>query len=94
MLGRIDVRVHFGNATQNQAYELFQKFYPSLEKSESHALASSFASRVPDMKFSMAHLQGFLMGHKRNPEDAVRLVDKWVTSHNDTTSDSSTTSKD
>ncbi|KAI7855617.1 BCS1 N terminal-domain-containing protein [Circinella umbellata] len=92
--GRIDVRVHFGNATQNQAYELFQKFYPSLKEDESHALASSFASKVPDMKFSMAHLQGFLMGHKRNPEDAVRLVTKWVTSHNDTTNDSSTTSKD
>ncbi|KAI9268082.1 P-loop containing nucleoside triphosphate hydrolase protein [Phascolomyces articulosus] len=91
--GRIDVRVHFGNATQNQAYELFQKFYPSLTPDRSHALASSFAAQVPDMRFSMAHLQGFLMGHKRNPSEAVHLVSKWVRSHdNDSkSSDSSTT---
>ncbi|KAI9492142.1 BCS1 N terminal-domain-containing protein [Zychaea mexicana] len=94
--GRIDVRVHFGNATQNQAYELFQKFYPSLTPDRSHALATSFAAQVPDMQFSMAHLQGFLMGHKQSPEDAVRLVPNWVTSHNDnaTNNDSSTTDKD
>ncbi|KAI8145593.1 P-loop containing nucleoside triphosphate hydrolase protein [Fennellomyces sp. T-0311] len=93
--GRIDVRVHFGNATQSQAYELFQKFYPSLTPDQSNAMATAFASQVPDMRFSMAHVQGFLMSHKQNPEKAVETVSQWVSSHDSNSSnDSSTTDKE
>ncbi|KAI9485799.1 MAG: P-loop containing nucleoside triphosphate hydrolase protein [Benjaminiella poitrasii] len=78
--GRIDVRVHFGNATRKQADELFRKFYPSLLESYSE-LPALFASKIPEETFSMAHLQGFLMGHKQQPEEAVKMVDKWIESH-------------
>ncbi|KAG2197708.1 hypothetical protein INT47_007942 [Mucor saturninus] len=89
--GRIDVRVHFGNATKRQAQELFHKFYPGLPvKSE---LPSMFASKIPEETFSMAHLQGFLMGHKQQPESAVQLVDDWIVSHQNGKADDSTEDK-
>ncbi|KAI9032894.1 mitochondrial chaperone BCS1 [Phycomyces nitens] len=81
--GRIDVRVHFENATQEQARELFTKFYPGLTDTESQELSKMFAARIPNLKFSMAHLQGFLMGHKGLPLRAVEQVNEWVESHND-----------
>lgn len=86
--GRIDVRIHFGNATKRQAHELFTKFYPGL--SESSELPSLFASKIPEETFSMAHLQGFLMGHKQRPEEAVQLVDTWIESHKKGNADDST----
>lgn len=89
--GRIDVRVHFGNATKGQAYELFTKFYPNLPEKDSHRLASAFAAKVPDHQFSMAHLQGFLMGHKQSPAEAVDQIDAWIQSHQNKSADSSTT---
>lgn len=79
--GRIDVRVHFGNATQSQAAELFGKFYPDLEATKAQQLASEFAAQIPDKVFSMAHLQGFLMGHKGDPEASVREIGDWVKNH-------------
>jgi chaperone BCS1 len=89
--GRIDVRIHFGNATKRQAHELFTKFYPNLEKKSD--LPSSFAAKIPEETFSMAHLQGFLMGHKQNPKDAVDLVDNWIESHQKGNADDSTEDK-
>lgn len=77
--GRIDVRVHFGHATRRQAHELFSKFYPSLPQDSE--LPSKFAKKIPEDMFSMAHLQGFLMGYKQRPEEAVKLVDEWVETH-------------
>ncbi|KAI8882502.1 hypothetical protein K501DRAFT_251249 [Backusella circina FSU 941] len=77
--GRIDVRVHFGHATQLQAAELFTKFYPNI--SQDSELACSFADKIPENTFSMAHLQGFLMGHKKQPKEAVDSVEAWIESH-------------
>ncbi|KAI8378422.1 P-loop containing nucleoside triphosphate hydrolase protein, partial [Blakeslea trispora] len=77
--GRIDVRIHFGHATRNQAHELFTKFYPGLPSDSK--LPLKFASKIPENTFSMAHLQGFLMGHKQRPEEAVKHVAHWIDSH-------------
>ncbi|KAG2203195.1 hypothetical protein INT46_006708 [Mucor plumbeus] len=86
--GRIDVRIHFGNATRSQAQELFIKFYPSLP--ENSDLPLLFASKIPENSFSMAHLQGFLMGHKQRPAEAVNLVNNWIVSHKKGKADDST----
>ncbi|KAI8092164.1 P-loop containing nucleoside triphosphate hydrolase protein [Gilbertella persicaria] len=86
--GRIDVRIHFGHATRNQAHELFTKFYPGLPRDST--LPSEFASKVPENTFSMAHLQGFLMGHKQKPKEAVELVSNWIESHEKGSNDAST----
>lgn len=89
--GRIDVRIHFGNATKRQAHELFTKFYPNLEQNSN--LPSDFAAKIPENTFSMAHLQGFLMGHKQKPREAVNLVDNWIESHQKGGADDSTEEK-
>lgn len=89
--GRIDVRVHFGHATQRQAHELFSKFYPALP--DNSDLPSKFAKKIPENTFSMAHLQGFLMGYKQNPAEAVKLVDDWILAHQKGDVDNSTDSK-
>lgn len=88
--GRIDVRIHFGHATRRQAHELFTKFYPNLPQDSD--LPSLFASKIPENAFSMAHLQGFLMGHKQRPSEAVKLVDEWIESHQKGKADDSTES--
>ncbi|KAG0259261.1 hypothetical protein DFQ27_004168 [Actinomortierella ambigua] len=41
-------------------------------------LASKFAEAVPDQMFSIAQLQGFLMGYKKSPELAVQHVGRFV----------------
>ncbi|KAF9571241.1 hypothetical protein EC968_000837 [Mortierella alpina] len=41
-------------------------------------LAAQFASAVPDRTFSIAQLQGFLMGYKKAPEMAVSHVHEFV----------------
>jgi len=44
------------------------------------ALASQFASKIPTHTFSTAELQGYLLLHKKAPEDAVGGVEEWVQS--------------
>ncbi|KAL1914839.1 uncharacterized protein VTP21DRAFT_7931 [Calcarisporiella thermophila] len=75
--GRIDVRIHFTNATSTQAGALFRRFYPELPDP---LLADTFAEKIPDEKFSMASLQGYLMNFKQNPRVAVEAVEEWVKS--------------
>ncbi|KAG0244817.1 hypothetical protein BGW41_006375 [Actinomortierella wolfii] len=41
-------------------------------------LASKFAEAVPDQTFSIAQLQGFLMGYKKSPELAVQHIGRFV----------------
>ncbi|KZT21605.1 P-loop containing nucleoside triphosphate hydrolase protein [Neolentinus lepideus HHB14362 ss-1] len=40
--------------------------------------ASCFAGTIPDREFSMASLQGYLMGYKQQPCNAVRHAPAWV----------------
>jgi mitochondrial chaperone BCS1 len=41
-------------------------------------LAPEFASEIPDREFSMASLQGYLMGYKTRPQEAVKHVREWM----------------
>src|SRR5262249_15003026 len=65
--GRADVKLHFGNATGEQAGRLYERFFPG----HGH-LAAGFARRIEAGEYSMATLQDFLMLHRRDPEEAVR----------------------
>ncbi|KAI9304515.1 P-loop containing nucleoside triphosphate hydrolase protein [Cunninghamella echinulata] len=89
--GRIDIKIHFGNASKEQASELFTKFFSYLQDDYLHNLAKQFSSKIPNHQFSMAHLQGYLMTHKRTPEEAVQKVDEWVNKHMQNNGASSTT---
>ncbi|KAI8583676.1 hypothetical protein K450DRAFT_222254 [Umbelopsis ramanniana AG] len=79
--GRIDVRILFENATQAQAAELFRKFYPRIPEIEAAMMSKEFSSSIPDRQFSMAHLQGYLMGQKNDPVAAVTGITEWVQRH-------------
>jgi mitochondrial chaperone BCS1 len=79
--GRIDVRILFENATQAQAAELFRKFYPRIPELDVAMMSKEFSSCIPDRKFSMAHLQGYLMGQKNDPVAAVTGITEWVQRH-------------
>lgn len=50
---------------------------PSRE--EIHTLAEEFASKIPDHRFSIAQLQGYLLCSKRDPRGAVTLLGEWLT---------------
>ncbi|KAF3937332.1 hypothetical protein ABW19_dt0203217 [Dactylella cylindrospora] len=41
-------------------------------------LAHEFASRVPSDKFTPAEIQGYLLTHKSDPEEALECVDDWL----------------
>lgn len=74
--GRADVRLFIGDATADQARRLFERFFP-----DRLDLAEEFACRVGQRKLSMAALQDYLMGHRRDPEGAVRGWKESATLH-------------
>ncbi|KAK8907028.1 hypothetical protein QC760_004297 [Botrytis cinerea] len=41
-------------------------------------LAKLFSEKVPEAKFSPAEIQGYLLKHKRNAENAVEGAEKWL----------------
>ncbi|KAG5647856.1 hypothetical protein DXG03_007780 [Asterophora parasitica] len=51
---------------------------PKLSRPQVLQLAARFADAIPDRRFSMASLQGYLMGYKTRPFDAVKDVTSWV----------------
>ncbi|KAG0045446.1 hypothetical protein BGZ83_009345 [Gryganskiella cystojenkinii] len=51
---------------------------PRLTREGTLALAARFAAAIPDQTYSIAQLQGFLMGYKKTPELAVQHVDEFV----------------
>lgn len=77
--GRIDRRFEFGNATQEQARQLFLRWYaptqgtsPQIEEQ-----AQAFAREVPPNHVSVASLQGFLLGCIDDPHKAIQEVAAW-----------------
>ncbi|KAF9346720.1 hypothetical protein BGX26_001761 [Mortierella sp. AD094] len=51
---------------------------PTLSAEQTEILATQFAKVIPDRTFSIAQLQGFLMGYKKTPELAVKHVEEFV----------------
>ena len=54
------------------AYEL------DIPMDEMDSIASKFASRIPELSFSPAEIQGFLLKRKKSPRKALDDVDAWV----------------
>ncbi|KAF7325522.1 hypothetical protein MKEN_00401300 [Mycena kentingensis (nom. inval.)] len=127
--GRIDHKVQYELATEEQARALFMRFFPpvrfpqlavpagtvnvkgvekeragvdaledsSLEQTVSappgehqaasdatspstvlDTFATAFAAQLPQNEFSTAELQGYLQGHKADPEGAIMSVQGWI----------------
>ncbi|KIL64338.1 hypothetical protein M378DRAFT_78421 [Amanita muscaria Koide BX008] len=52
----------------------------STSNEEIDRLGVEFASHIPDDEFTTAELQGYLLLHRKDPEDAVKNVEKWMES--------------
>lgn len=84
--GRIDKQIHVGNASRAVAGDIFKRFYTedSTEQDVLNAnariaeLAAEFAGKIPDLKFTPAEIQGFLIPLSDTPEKAIGDADKWV----------------
>lgn len=61
--GRADVKVEIGNATKEQAYKMFERFFPN------SGLATKFAEGVKE-NTSMAEIQNHLMTYRDNCQKA------------------------
>ncbi|KAF8934312.1 hypothetical protein BGZ47_010428 [Haplosporangium gracile] len=51
---------------------------PGRPREEIERMAAQFSKVIPDQQFSIAQLQGFLMGYKKTPELAIKHVDEFV----------------
>ncbi|KAF7303960.1 Mitochondrial chaperone BCS1 [Mycena indigotica] len=91
--GRIDMQIKYNLATAEQLQDVFHRFYPSADKTgpdlpkmafrpgpgiDVDALAEAFAQAIPQGKYSLAQIQGFLLGFKQDPAGAVRDVGTWA----------------
>jgi chaperone BCS1 len=63
--GRIDYQVEIKNADKDQVRKLFDRFYSGWRIEPE--LRNRFIATIPNYKYSMAKIQGFLMRHKNNP---------------------------
>ncbi|KAJ3773269.1 P-loop containing nucleoside triphosphate hydrolase protein [Lentinula raphanica] len=97
--GRIDRKIPYYLATQEQAATLFMHFFPpaSAPSINPHSkalengildrvthenqiiqLSKTFASHIPSNEFSIADLQGYLLGYKDQPERAAVEFSAWA----------------
>ncbi|KAF9450990.1 P-loop containing nucleoside triphosphate hydrolase protein [Macrolepiota fuliginosa MF-IS2] len=91
--GRIDMKIEYHHAVRQQAVALYKRFFPISHCTPESAkagisdedkasiidsLANGFAERVPEMTFTAAELQGFLLTCKFKPEKAVNEVKEWA----------------
>lgn len=88
--GRIDIVIRFTYADRAMIQELFFSIYRASNDSEPNsdndkdkttAIATEFASHVPEGKFTAAEIQGYLLQHKGGPEGAVNGIEAWVRNH-------------
>ncbi|PKS10121.1 hypothetical protein jhhlp_001871 [Lomentospora prolificans] len=90
--GRIDQMIYLGNISRASAEEMFLRMYaPSKSDTEVGLLgnkytvqelgklATKFSTQLPEERFTPAQIQGFLLGHKEEPHEAVAEIGKWVT---------------
>ncbi|KAF8695643.1 P-loop containing nucleoside triphosphate hydrolase protein, partial [Rhizoctonia solani] len=79
--GRMDVKIEYSHATRWQAEQLFRLFYPAEPNSEKEIMdnyAKEYADTIPPGKFSVAHLQGYLMRYKGQPKEAAKGAKEWI----------------
>lgn len=88
--GRIDKKVYLGNISQRSAELMFLRMYnPRLTATptdEKHLdrdeplkeLALDFSKQIPELEFSPALLQGYLLNYRDNPAAAITGLPAWV----------------
>ncbi|KAI9691364.1 MAG: hypothetical protein M1820_009701 [Bogoriella megaspora] len=83
--GRVDERVHFGNASKEVVVKLFKRVFSQPSSSNLRhspqgiaTLSTEFAAIVPDLAFTPAEVQGYLLQYRDDPVEAVAAAEDWV----------------
>ncbi|KAJ6003071.1 hypothetical protein N7451_005618 [Penicillium sp. IBT 35674x] len=89
--GRVDIHIRFELPSQEELRNLFLSIYSDVSQSMTapteqgnvqtkglNELAGHFAGRLPEGRFSLAEVQGFLLRYKRQPDEACDNVSSWV----------------
>lgn len=86
--GRCDHHVLMGNAVPEVAAALFKQVYTDIDGKPVHGiissgqtieqLASAFGSKMPTNALSPAEVQGFLLGNRDDPMEALARFDVWT----------------
>lgn len=72
--GRIDQIFEISYASKYQLERLCYRFFKNDE------IAKNFASLVPEFKFSMSMIQGYLLKYRRNPEKILDCINEIIES--------------
>lgn len=89
--GRVDIHIRFELPSHEELRDLFLSMYSDVyqnavvplgdkkrETGRLHDLAVRFAGCLPEKRFSIADVQGYLLRYKRQPEEACGNVRAWV----------------
>ncbi|KAL4958116.1 P-loop containing nucleoside triphosphate hydrolase protein [Aspergillus filifer] len=92
--GRVDLHIRFQLPSPAELRELFLSIYSDaphrglhdisqekkekIQKERLDGLADTFAKSLPENRFSVAEVQGFLLRYKQHPEEACENVGSWV----------------
>lgn len=83
--GRIDMKVYMGNITAQSSKEMFKRMFSpdlgfgaSCSMEEVEALATEFASQIPDDTVTPSALQGYFQQHLDSPHKASSLIGDWI----------------
>jgi chaperone BCS1 len=90
-VGLNPLQIKYSLATTEQLKNVFHRFYPvsnsakpggikgdPLTAAEVDDLAHQFTTAVPHSKYSIAQLQGYLLGWKNDPKGAVQGISAWI----------------
>ena len=72
--GRIDELYEISYATKYQIEKMCLRFY------KNEKIAKEFADKLPESKFSMSMIQGYLLKLRKNPEKIVERTDSLLNS--------------
>ncbi|KAI5837398.1 BCS1 N terminal-domain-containing protein [Morchella snyderi] len=84
--GRVDMKIHFTLAGKDAVGGLFERMFEDYSHSYSDStskqrlkeMTAEFVELIPDLTFSPAEIQGYLLQHKNRPERALERTERWV----------------
>ncbi|KAL4962473.1 BCS1 and AAA domain-containing protein [Aspergillus stella-maris] len=92
--GRVDLHIRFQLPSPAELRELFLSLYSDapykglhdasqekkemIQKERLDGLADTFSKSLPENRFSVAEVQGFLLRYKQHPEEACENIGNWI----------------
>ena len=76
--GRVDMHVHFSDATSEQMRMLFAQFYPKAEPALAAAFEEALTAELGERTVSMAQLQAYFIQMRKRPAEAAAAEVKKV----------------